>query len=174
MRSWWRREADDRQNTFVQTTHDQAWKDRAKALWTPDTNEIVDKRIATGFAAILASLEVDYAFIRRPLATTLKADLIETFADDSLELWLEDVRERHGPAHEQPSWEDLHIEYRNLTRDHLSVRPKDLKEFGRDMAEKGYASSVVKKERAPGGARKSVRVVRLTVLDNVVDLAEAA
>lgn len=161
-------EKDDRQNSFISTSSDEAWKARAKALWTEDTNEIADPAVITGFAALLNEIKIDLAFIRTPLVTAKKTALIDYFDEDTIKEWLSDVSE-NSIGYEMPSWEQLHTNYAMYVRSHLSVKPMDIKEFRTTMKDGGHAKETVGKTNGPDGKRKSFRYVRLTVLDAVSD-----
>lgn len=169
-------EKDDRQNTFLKTNATAHWKARAKGLWTP-TGELVEPRIVTGFAALLNAVDVDIAFIKTPLITALKTNLANHFDDDTIQQWLESVKD-NAVGWETPSWEDLHREYRAYCQNHTSTKAVDLKTFKATMLEAGHAKATVGKKRMVDGSRKSVRYVKLAIFgdddDAVVPFAKVA
>lgn len=150
-------EEDDRQNSFIRTAGSEEWKLRANALWLQDTNEIVDTSIPSGFAAFLNAVEVDYAFIRRPLSTAFRAELVDHFADDSIEQWIADAVDS-GTVFENPSYSELHHSYRDFVRDHLAIRAKDIKTFRGELKEKNLVTDTVRKT----AERKSYRCLVLS------------
>ena len=150
-------EEDDRQNSFIKTTSDPAWKARAKALWSSDTNALLDPCIPFGFAALLNLIEIDFDFIRRPLNTALRDDLVDYFKNDSVEQWIEHDGQT---GYDHPSWDELHRSYKTFTLSHANGKPKDLKTFKKYLVENKLAKEDFAKIKV-GGLRKTKRYARL-------------
>ncbi|QQP93539.1 hypothetical protein IGS68_33505 (plasmid) [Skermanella sp. TT6] len=125
-------DAEDRQNTYVQTTEDPdgIWRKRASALWNSTDNSLVDRRIATGFAAILATVEIDYDFIRKPFQTELRAKLVENFSS-TIGQWIDEEQETlvEDWGNRFRKWAEMHGAYADWAKLHTKARPEDLKTF---------------------------------------------
>jgi len=157
-------EQHDRRNTMIGTTKDKSWVDRAAALRDLTDGTFKNPRLTSGFAALLNMIEIDHAFIRKPLETETRLEL-KSMSEDSLVQWansgaLEDYA-KPGKGWYVDGWKNLHSDYCLWNREATHTRSHDLKTFVRLMREKGYAKETKAKVRGGDGIRRSVHRVVL-------------
>lgn len=163
-------EANDRQNTFINTTEDVAWRARSTALWNPITSEWAEGRFLSGFAALLNSIEVDIGLVSRPFKTTKFTELAEG-SSDTVEQWVGEGGAEHTRGNAVP-WDDLHLNYKSWVRDHLNAKADDLKEFKRKMIRSGFAKCSPRKIPVGVGESRSVRCAVMSLPKIVAEGSE--
>lgn len=144
-------EKHDRQNTYCKTTDNQAkWGGRAKALWHPVTNELVDVRIASGFAALLNLLDIDYKFIKQPFKTDMFEGLVDTFKPTYLR-WFDDTDPLRDLMVGYPNGRsnkfditEMHTAYCNYVKAHYSrMKPVNIDDFKKQLVKAGKIENKV-------------------------------
>ncbi|MEG3619603.1 primase-helicase family protein [Magnetovibrio sp. PR-2] len=140
----------DRRNVFIQTTSDSGkWGKYALDLNVELDDCLSD--VAKGFAAILASIKVDKAFIARAFETKLRAEA-RMANSNAVEQWLLDNREVNEQFADQwTSSKDLFGDY-ELWRDMYAKTSfiKTLNSFGAVMT-KLVNRGLIKKRRSKAG-----------------------
>lgn len=157
-------EQHDRRNTMIATTKDPKWASRCDKLFNPVTQEFTNPNLTSGFAALLNLIEIDMAFIRKPLETETRTDLRHMHSD-TITQWIESgslsALQPPGLAGEWSfnGWKDLYRVYREWSDAHTHVRAHDLSSFVKHMEEEELASTKVGKRTLAGGQRQSFRRV---------------
>jgi len=127
----------DRQNTFVGTTSNFAhWRDQIAKLFAGDgVGEFADDRIVTGFAHVLQTTKVDFAFIKAPLVTKKAVALRNNSQDPVLRWVISGAMEELARSDKKfEEWERLYDLYRYWVQDYvIHHKPYDLSEFKERM-----------------------------------------
>jgi hypothetical protein len=152
----------DRQNTFINTTIDHAWKARAKGLFDQTTREFVEPNLPSGFAALLNTIDVDVAFITAPLMTEKREEL-RASSEDSVKTFVSEGGTDYLKDEEKIEWTTFHDSYRYWVNDHTNMKSDDLKEFKRKIEKYGYGTSFVSSIKLPDGRWKSARMCKLSL-----------
>ena len=78
----------DRRNVFIHTTNNEEWKQRSIELNTLLNNPEHNKKVATGFAAILSRIEIDYRLISMSFDTDIKSSM-RAGSKNAVESWID-------------------------------------------------------------------------------------
>ena len=136
-------EEHDRRNTFIETVKgaDQhLWAARTRGLFDLETREFKNPNLASCFAALLNSIDIDLKFINTTLETEKRLEL-KQLSQDTIKTWFEDDDiHDYWPSGEADNWSQVYYRYKEWFKDGgYHGKMPDVSVFKKTMEEYGFA-----------------------------------